>query len=172
MLARYIALLAVSFPNLQLIASVVTPLTIIPSLWLLAKIDASSTLLSSTQIFFRGHIISIIPACIGVSAYFLLLILNLTTPMPILKRIKSLAFLIILFLVLNIARIVTFSFLLANEFQYFDLTHMFVWYFGSTLFVVILWFANAWLFDIDAIPIYTDIKTIFWDIFQGAKKSK
>jgi hypothetical protein len=54
--------------------------------------------------------------------------------------------------------------LLAKGFQYFDVTHMTVWYFGSTVLVVALWFVNVWIFKIKEIPIYTDAKTIFWEI--------
>jgi exosortase/archaeosortase family protein len=163
-LFRYIALVIISFPDLSLIYLVVTPLTIIPLYWILHLIDPSTMLIQGNIFVFKGTIIQIIEACTAGAAYFLLLILNLTTPMHPSKRVKSLLFLILSFLVLNIARIVIFAILLANGFQYFDFAHRLVWYFGSTIMIILLWFVNVWIFNIRAVPIYTDIKSIFDDI--------
>lgn len=170
LLSRYIALVVISFPDLHLISYLVSPLTIFPVFWILSFLDPLSAVLSSTDIFFKTHTISLVSACIGVSAYFLLIILNLSTPMHLSKRIKSLVFLILSFLILNIARIVIFALLLANGFQYFDIAHQVVWYFGSTIMVILLWFGNVWLFNIRAIPIYTDIKSIFDSILPSKEQ--
>jgi exosortase/archaeosortase family protein len=170
LLSRYIVLVVISFPDLRLINYLASPLTTIPVFWILSLFDPMSAVLSGTDILFKTHTISLVSACTGVSAYFLLIILNLSTPMHPSKRIKSLTFLIFSFLALNIARIVIFSLLLANGFQYFDVAHQVVWYFGSTIMVILLWFGNVWLFNIRAIPIYTDIKSIFDSILPSKEQ--
>jgi hypothetical protein len=81
--------------------------------------------------------------------------------MPLKIRIKSTAFLIFSFLIFNIIRLFVFSALFFGNYPYFSIAHKAAWYFGSTLLVVILWFANRSLFKINAIPAYTDIKTLF-----------
>ena len=108
-----------------------------------------------------GIIIDLIPACIAGAAYYLLLILNLTTPMKLNKRLRSMLFLFATFLILNIIRIVIFSVLLANGYSYFDLAHKITWYFTSTALVVLIWFSNVKLFKIKQIPVYTDFKIIY-----------
>lgn len=171
-LMRYIALVAISFPDLFLIYLIATPLTITPLFWILHLIDPSTALMPGNIFVFKGAIIEIIGACTAGAAYFLLLILNLTTPMHPLKRVKSILFLVFSFLILNIARIVIFSLLLVNGFQYFDFAHQLVWYFGSTIMVIALWFINVWIFNIRAVPIYTDVKLIFDDIIPSEAEEK
>lgn len=172
LLIRYIFLVAVSFPDLRLIYAIFTPITIYPLFWIIKMLDPVSSLLNNNLLLFKGNFIEIIPACIAGAAYFLLLILNLSTPMHPIKRAKSLIFLCLSFLVLNIIRIVIFSLLFIEGYKYFDITHQLVWHFGSTIMIVLLWFANVWLFDIRAIPIYTDIKHIFMDIVPSPEKEK
>jgi len=108
----------------------------------------------------EGRTITLIPACIAGSAYLLLLILNLTTPLKPLQRAKSIAFLFISFLLLNIARIFIFILLLINNFAYFDIAHKITWYFSSIVLVILLWFANVYLFKINSIPFFTDAKSL------------
>jgi len=79
-------------------------------------------------------------------------------------RIKSILFILLTFLILNILRIVIFSALLVNGYRYFDFTHIFFWYFGSTILVMFIWFANVRIFKINSIPIYSDFKNILKEI--------
>jgi exosortase/archaeosortase family protein len=162
--ARYLILMLAALFNLAIFYIIFTPLTVYPVYWVLHAIEPGTRLLEGNVIFFRGAWAEIIGACVAGSAYYLLLILNLSMPMELKKRLKSLVFLLGCFLVLNILRIAVFIALLAKGFQYFDVTHMTVWYFGSTVLVVALWFVNVWIFKIKEIPIYTDAKTIFWEI--------
>ena len=104
--------------------------------------------------------IEIIPACVAVSAYFLLLILNLTTPMPKKQRIPSIIFSFILLLLINILRIIFFSFMLINKLPYFNIIHQLTWYVFSIILVIGIWFLTAHIFKIKTIPIYTDILKI------------
>lgn len=160
---RYLILVLVGFPNLFLFYFIFTPLTVYPAfVFLQALYDA--VLFPGNVIFFRGYYASIIPACVAGAAYYLLLILNLTTPMNVKKRILSLAFLFISFLFLNIIRILIFASLLFKGYEYFDLAHTATWYFGSTAMVILIWFANILLFKIREVPIYSDLKAIMMDL--------
>ncbi len=163
LLVRYLLLIALAIPNLFLFYFIFTPLTLYASFYALNAIYGA-TLLEGNVIFLRSIYIELIPACIAGAAYYLLLILNLSTPMKMKKRLKSLLFLFSSFLILNIIRIVLFASLALQGSQYFDISHNIVWYLGSTLFVVALWFTNIFLFKINSIPIYSDLKNIFKEI--------
>ena len=156
---RYLILIILSAGNLYLFYAVFTPLTVYPVSWIL-NIFYNAFLLNETTINLNGIIISIIPACVAGAAYYLLLILNMTTPMIINKRIKSILFLFASFLVLNILRMIIFSALYLNGFEYFNLAHKAVWYVGSTIILAGIWFVNVWIFNIKKIPVYTDIAEI------------
>ncbi len=157
---RYLILLALALFNLYLIYLIATPITIYPVFFIL-KLFYSSVLLKGTTIIFGESAISLISACIAGSAYYLLLLLNLSTPMAPIKRLKSLSFVLFTFLMLNILRISIFSALFASGFAYFDITHRFVWYFGSTIMVVAIWFLSVYLFKIKEVPVYSDMSALF-----------
>ncbi len=163
LLSRYLILilLGIFFSIFYLIF---TPLTIYPSYFILSLFYPSINLIPNNILSFGIIQAKLIPACIAGAAYYLLLILNLTTPMKTKARVKSLLFILLTFLVLNILRIVIFSSLFVNSYRYFDFTHLFFWYFGSTILVVLIWFANVKIFKIKSIPIYTDFKNIFKEI--------
>lgn len=167
---RYVVLLLLGLNQLKLFYLIFTPLTVYPVFWVLSLVDNSSRLLEGNLIFFSGFYAQIIPACVAGAAYYLLFILNLTTPMKVDQRVKSLSFLLLSFLFLNVLRILVFASLLANGSQYFDLAHNVVWYFGSTVMVIVIWFVNVWFFKIRAIPIYSDVKEVFGEVV--GKKSK
>ena len=163
---RYLFLVLIALPGLLIFYFIFTPLTVYPVYWILSIFYHGITL-SNEYIIFNSYSIQLIPACIAGSAYYLLLILNLATPMNPKMRIKSLSFTILSLLVLNIARIVVFTALFVTGYQYFDFTHKLVWNLGSTVLVVAIWFANVYLFRIKAIPGYTDLKNIFHSIKRG-----
>jgi exosortase/archaeosortase family protein len=158
---RYLILIIFGAFNLWIIYTVFTPLTIYPVFGILKFIDSGTSLLISNVIVFRGVDAQIIPACVAGAAYYLLLILNLTTPLRITKRLGNLAFILITFLALNILRILIFIALAASGSPYFDSAHQLVWNFGSTLMVVALWFLGVYIFKIQSIPIYSDIRELF-----------
>lgn len=157
---RYILLVLIALPGLFIFYFIFAPLTIYPSYGILS-IFYRSLLLENHSFMFNQYTIEIIPACIAGSAYYLLLILNLATPMKVKTRIKSLSFLFASLLLLNILRLIILSILFFSGFAYFDFAHKLFWYFGSTIFVVALWFLNVYLFKIKAIPAYTDLSTLF-----------
>jgi exosortase/archaeosortase len=137
-----------------------TPLTIYPVFFVI-KLLYSSALLNNNLIILNSHSITLIPACIAGAAYYLVLILNLATPMDFKARIKSLLFMFISFLFLNVLRILVFTALFAAGFALFDIAHKATWYLGSTVLVVAIWFSAVYLFKIRNTPVYTDFKTLF-----------
>ena len=167
-LSRYLILVLLALPNLFLFYFIFTPLTIYPVFIALKSFGA--VMLSQSLINLNGVLIELIPACIAGAAYYFLLVLNLTTPMPSNKRVKSIIFLFASFLVLNVIRILLFTWLLLSGFQYFNLAHKATWYFGSTLLLIIIWFANVYLFKIKEIPVYSDFMALFKETRVKRKK--
>lgn len=157
-LTRYIIALIIALPNLFLFYFIFTPLTIYPVFFLLSLIYNIS--LFGNILLINSFKITLVEACIAGSAYYLLIALNLTTPMQAKKRIYSLIFLLFTFLLVNIVRIFLFTVLLLNSFSLFNLTHLFFWYVLSTLIVVVIWLINIKLFNIKEIPVYSDLNYI------------
>lgn len=166
---RYFLLLILPLGNLWLFYTVFTPATIYPVYWILHKLVGAELLIGNV-LFIKGYYAEVIGACIAGAAYYFLAILNLSTPMKIGKRVKSLIFLFVTFLVLNIIRIIIFAELFSVGYRYFDITHALVWYFGSTILVVLVWFANILLFNVNAVPIYTDVSALFRAIKHEGKR--
>lgn len=157
--ARYFVLIVLGLFNLYLFYKTFTPLTVYP-VFLILKALFGAELITGTKIYTQGIVIELVKACIAGAAYYFLTILNMTTPMSNSKRIKSLVFLFSSFLVLNIVRIIIFTVLYSNGFRYFDILHKSVWYFGSTILLLIVWFVNVRIFHISNIPVYTDFKNL------------
>ncbi|MEK6859113.1 MAG: pacearchaeosortase [Nanoarchaeota archaeon] len=141
-----------------------TQITIGPVFYFLNIIYEGVTIFGADTVFIGGYYATIIPACVAGSAYYLLLILNMTTPMSVKKRISCLLFVFALFLVMNIARIVLFGTLLSKGYQYFDVAHLAMWYFGSTILVAVIWFSAIFLFKIKEAPVFTDMQRIVRDV--------
>ncbi len=160
---RYSVIVLIGLFCIDIIYVIFTPLTIYPASFIL-KLFYPSLGFENSILSFNGYSIIIIPACIAGAAYYLLLILNLATPMKLKTRIKSLSFLIIFFLLLNIIRLVIFALLFLAGYEYFDIAHKAIWYFGSTILVVFLWFVNIAIFKIRQIPAYADLKNLSKDI--------
>ena len=157
---RYLILLAVAIPNLWLFYKIFSPITIhliynISNIFL----DVS---LNGRIISFSGFSIELINACIAGSAYYLLLILNLSTPdIKLKKRLKLIFSSFLIFLILNIIRIFFLSWLLYLGSNFFDIAHKVFWYALSTIFVVAIWFFQVKFYKIKKIPFYSDIRYIF-----------
>jgi len=161
---RYlIALILGLFINVFYI--IFTPLTIYPVFYIL-KIFYP-VVLSGVSLIIQTAKITLVPACIAGSAYYLLLVLNLLTPMNIKKHIKAIIFSLIILLMINTLRIILFSTLYLQNFAYFDITHWIFWYFLSILFVFLIWILEIKIYKIKEIPIYNDIKYI-----SSLRKSK
>ncbi len=162
---RYAIILAVSIPNLYLFYLIFFPLTIYTSYFFFDLFfDA---ILSGNSIFISNHFkIVFIDACVAGSAYFLLFILNLSTP-KIKHRGKSILFLFSCFFLLNIIRIFFLGLMYVNSSIFFDTVHKLTWWLGSTIFLVGIWFANVKLFKIKEIPFYSDFKYLKKQIWKS-----
>jgi len=169
-LARYVFLLAIGlflaysgfFYKLFLL------LTIYPVSFLLSIFYDS--FVYQNMVLVESMSIEIISACVAVSAYFLLLILNFTVSMSLKQRIKTLIFSFAALLILNILRIFVLSVLLLENFVYFDIVHKIFWYSLSILFVAGIWLLAVFLFGVKNIPVYSDFKFIF-SLLKSSKKN-
>lgn len=159
LLIRYILIILLGLGNLFIFYFIATKPTLYFSKTILSLFHEGVSSINNL-ILLPNIQISLIPACIAGSAYYLLTILNLSSPMKIKTRINSILFLFITFFIVNVIRIFIFSELAISGSSYFNITHKAVWYFGSTLFVVILWFINIKLFKIKSVPFITDIRLI------------
>jgi hypothetical protein len=102
--------------------------------------------------------IEIIDACVAGSAFFLLLILNLSTrEIGILKRIGLFIFEASLLFLFNISRLLVIIPLYLNGSTLFPIIHQVFWYGLSILFVILIWLFGALVFRIRKIPVYSDI---------------
>lgn len=167
---RYGILLLIGLMQLSVLYSIFTPLTYFPVVEILRLIFPGVKVnLADASFQIADKVIVLVPACIAGAAYYLLLMLNLALPMPLRKRLKNIAFLWSSFLILNILRIVLFSYLFLQGSPFFDTAHLWTWQVGSTLLVVALWFASAKLFRIDTIPFYADLLILLRE--SGLNKS-
>jgi len=158
---RYFILIITALPNFWIFYFVFTPLTIYPVYFLLNLLFSAS--LSGSTIFIGNYLssIEIIDACIAGSAYYLLLIFNLSVPnIKFYKRIKMISFAFFSFLIVNIMRIVLLSAIFVLKPNLFDISHKLSWYIGSIVLVVGIWFLEVKKFNIKEIPFHSDIKSI------------
>lgn len=168
---RYTILVGIAAFGIPVIYKIFTPLTLYPVFFLL-KIIGQTTLHAPAIIIFQGLKIEIIPACVAGAAYFLLLVLNIATPLEYKKRIKGLLFLLGGFLIINILRIVFLSILALQQSQLFEIVHKTSWYFGSTLMLLLLWSAHVYLLKIKEVPLYTDVQTILKAVSKKKSSTK
>ena len=158
--ARYLLLLAFGFFAMSLFYIVFTPLTVYPS-YFLFKIFYNTSFLVKETIYFKNIALYIAPSCVAGAAYFLLTILNFTTPIPLFKRILSILFSYIAFLLINILRIFLFAVFFVSAFSLYNLTHLVFWYAISTLIVFFVWLLTIRIFSIEKIPFYSDFRFLY-----------
>ena len=164
-LLRYMFLIAFSLFNLGIFYFIFTPLTIYPVYFILNL--SFEPILIENIIILQGVAIELIPACIAGAAYYLLFMLNLSTPdIKISKRIKMLVFAFGTFLILNVFRIIILTLLTMKGSSWFELTHIIFWYFLSTALVIGIWFTEVKIFKIKDIPFYSDIKFLYSKILK------
>ncbi len=170
-LLRYAILIIFGLTNLTVFYFLFTPLTV-QSVYFLLSLFHKVSLVSSNFILIENFLpIEIIKPCIAGSAYYLLLILNLSTPnLNIKKRIRLFVFSSFLLLLLNILRIFVLSLLFLSGTSLFDITHELFWYFGSVVFVVGIWFLSVKMFKIKEIPFYSDFVFFLKHSGKGLRK--
>lgn len=158
---RYFILILVAIPNLLVFYIIFTPLTIY-SIYFLLGLFYDVALTNSVITISNSIEIEIIGACVAGAAYYLLFILNISTPkIAFTKRINLILLSFLAFFVANIIRIFLLSIVAISGFSWFDLAHKFFWYFLSTLFVVIIWFVEVKYFKIKELPLYSDLKFLY-----------
>jgi len=159
LITRYILLIILAL-LIPLYSFVLLPLKLYPlygilSLFYEVAISGSSLLISGLEI-------QITQACIGVSALFLLLLLNISTPgIKLRKRINLFLFSFILFIIFNWMRITFLSVLFVSGSLLFDQIHIFTWYFISTIAVIVIWLVSVKMFNIKKAPFLSDIYYLY-----------
>ena len=157
--ARYFSVLLIGSGNLYVIYKVLTPLTIHVLNTILSIF--TTTELGGNIIHLRdlGIGIEMVPACIAGSAFYLLLLLVMSTAdIKPETRTKALVSSFAILFALNILRIMILV-PVANT-PYFETAHWILWHLISTLFVVGVWLITIKLYEIKTIPVYSDIKYI------------
>lgn len=169
LLARYGILIITGILSTQIFYSLFSAITIYPVFFLLKFVFSNISLIGNTLLI-NGKSIDLIGPCIAASAYYLLLILNLSTR-KIKNRLGLFFFSFSSLLIVNILRIFFLAIIFVRGFSFFDLTHKLFWYAGSTIFVVGIWFLGVKLFRIKEIPFYSDIKSVL-ELKKKPHKSK
>ncbi len=170
-ITRYLLLALFSLGGLGIFYFVFTPLTLYPVFFILGFFYTAS--IQGTTVYVNSTAIEIINACVAGSAYYLLLIFNLSTP-GIRKRERVVMILssFLIFLLANIARIVVLSAMYISGTPFFDITHKLLWYLGSTILVVGIWFYQAKSHKVKAIPAYSDLKFLHDNSIRKLLKTK
>ena len=168
---RYLMMILIAVPGLWIFYAIFTPLTIYPTYFLLNLFF--DTALSGNVITVSTYFpIEIVKACVAGSAYYLLLILNLSTSKILLKkRLQIIGESFLILLIINILRIFFLSILYVSGSGLFDIIHKIFWYFANILFIAAIWFFMVKRFKLKAIPFYSDIK-FFFNLRKQVNKSK
>ena len=157
---RYAILALFAIGGLWIFYFIFTPLTIYPIYFIFNLFF--NTFIDGTTIYTKNFPIEIIKACVAGSAYYLLLIFNLSTPeIKFKQRFKMIFFAFLIFLIVNIIRIFILSLLYINNSSLFEMMHILSWYAGSVLFVILIWFIQVKLNKIREIPVYSDLKFLY-----------
>ncbi len=160
-ITRYLILILLSLSSLSIFYLAFEPLTLYPTYFLL-KLFFDSNLSGNIITIMNNLNIEIISACVAGSAYYLLLILNLSIQnVKLSKRIKMLLFAFLIFLTFNIIRIFGLGLIYVYDSPIFDFTHKLFWYFVSTILVVGIWFLEVSIFKIKEIPFVEDLKFLY-----------
>jgi exosortase/archaeosortase family protein len=157
---RYLILLLFVLAN---IFAFFLPKATIYSAFFIISLFSNATL-TNNVINLHGANIDLAAACIAISAYYLLLILNLSTPMPLGKRIYSLMLSFSLLFIINTLRITLFSFLFVSLQPVFSALHFMTWFIFSSVLVFLVWYANIIFFNVKEIPVYSDLKFLIKSI--------
>ena len=163
LIVRYSLILLAGLFNLSLFYFLFSSVTFYSSAFILRFFGEVTILSQARIILFNLSAIEIVNACIAGSAYYLLFILVLSTrKIDIKRRTFLLLSSFLMLLIANIMRIVSLTLIVGKP--YFTEAHMSIWYLLSTVFVVLIWFANVKLFKIKNIPIYSDIRFLIKEV--------
>lgn len=169
LIIRYSILVIIAIFGFNIFYWVFRPLTVYPVFWIL-DIFLETDLISPTILLLEDIAIEFIPACIAGAAYYLLLMLNLSTPkIELNKRIKFVLLSFAVFLIVNVLRILILAIIALYKSSFFDVTHAIFWYSLSTILVILIWFYGVKYFKIKEIPFYSDLKFLYKKSFPSNK---
>jgi exosortase/archaeosortase family protein len=153
--ARYVFVFLLALGNFYVFYKILTPLTILSVSQTIALFR--DVVVVGDMIYTVSTRIQIVEACVAGTAFFLMFLLVFSTAnINLLKRIYALIFSLLLLFLSNYLRIV---FLIAiTDNLYFEFIHWILWHFVSVILVVGIWFFVIYLFKIDSVPIYSDVK--------------
>lgn len=159
---RYLIILASAIPSFWIFYLIFTPLTFYP-VYFIMGLFYEVIIQNNYSFLIVNHVfVEIVPACISGSAYFLILVLNLgLRNIDFKKRIVMLSYSFGFFYIINLLRIIAFSFLYIENKNAFYLTHILFWYVGSIFLVLLVWFSQIKLFKIKEIPFVLDLKKLY-----------
>ena len=157
---------------ISLFYKIFTPLT-------LRTLYLSLSMISDVHLFgyslvVDGFVIDIIPACVSGSAYYLLFVLNMLTPMSVIKRFLLLLSSFFMFFVFTILRILFLIYLLIRHTpsSLYGIIHKLLWFFVSTLLVLFIWLLSTRLLNIKEIPLLSDVHHILNGQSEQVKRGK
>ena len=161
LLIRYSILIIIALFGFNVFYVIFRPLTVYSVTGILS-IFLETDLISPTILILENIAIEFIPACIAGAAYYLLLMLNLSTPkIELNKRIKFILLSFAVFLIANVLRIFILANIALYKSSFFDVTHLVFWYSLSTIFVIVIWFYGVKYFKVKSIPFYSDLRFLY-----------
>lgn len=160
---RYIALLIIAL-NLSTLYKILTYLTIKTLNIILSFF--TNPIIEGNIIHLNTISIEIVKACVAGSAFYLLLLLILSTAQIKLRtRIITLTTTLTTLFILNIIRILILISIINTN--YFEITHWIFWHLISIIFVIGIWLTTIKIYKIKEIPVYSDIKILINAIKQS-----
>ena len=155
---RYIIILLFGIGNLFVFYLVLTPVTTY-SVYGVLSLYHEVKLGKSEILFLENFNVGLIDSCIAGGAFYLLFILVMSTgDIDLKKRLNILLYSFLMFLFLNIFRILILIELYGTNI--FIFAHWFLWNIMSTLFVVGIWFFMVKTYKIKSYPFLTDFQNI------------
>ncbi len=149
---------------LKIFYIIFTPLTILPSYFLLKLLNYGILMDYANKYFVIGnYTLDFVPACIAASAYFLLFLLVLSTKdIKLRTRITMLLLGSLLILAMNVIRV---EILIIALVEYgktlFDSIHLIFWRFVSVVYVFFVWILLIKKYKVKSIPVYSDLKELY-----------
>jgi exosortase/archaeosortase family protein len=167
---RYLIVLTLGLGNFYILSKILTKPTIHATYKIMRILTPA--ILNQDTIQTNFVTIQLVPACIAISAFYLLIFLLLATANIELKtRIKAILAATITLLVLNVTRILLLTTIINKP--YFEIIHWTLWHILSTILVVTIYIAVIKLYKIKSIPVYDDLKYLKSQIkFKKSKKNK
>ena len=151
---RYIIILLFGIGNLFVFYFILTPVTTY-SVYGILSLYHEVELGKSGILFLESFNVGLIDSCIAGGAFYLLFILIMSTGnLNLKKRLTILFYSFLIFLFLNVLRILVLIELYGTNI--FIFAHWFLWNVMSTLFVVGIWFFMVKIYKIRSYPFLTD----------------